>query len=66
MSGIENKKPNKKQNEEITKMFRALETAYMNNRTEDFVHSLMEFFHTNGFLTNKQFEALKKVYERID
>jgi hypothetical protein len=35
-------------------------------RTNDFIESLRDQFDVKGYLSEKQFEALEKFYDRID
>lgn len=52
-------------NEHIKKMLDFMEKVYINPKVEDFVNSVRDFFNERGFLTDKQYEALMNIYERI-
>ena len=49
----------------IKQMLNFMEKVYINPKVEDFVNSIREFFNERGFLTDKQYEALMNIYERI-
>ncbi len=52
-------------NVSITKIFKFLSQLKHSSKTEDFLESLQDFFEEKGFLTDKQYEALLNVYERV-
>jgi len=50
----------------IEKIFKFLENLNIKSRkTEEFLDSIQEFYLEKGFLTDKQYEALLNIYERI-
>lgn len=52
-------------NQHIEKILAFLEKVYINQKTEDFIDSLRDFYFSKKFLTDKQYEALLNVYERV-
>lgn len=52
-------------NKKIKQMLDFMEKVYINPKIEGFVNDIRDFFNNRGFLTDKQYEALMNVYERI-
>lgn len=52
-------------NSHIEKVLAFLEKVYINPKIEDFVNSIRDFYNERGFLTDKQYEALLNIYERV-
>ena len=49
----------------IKKILDFMEKVYINPKVEGFVDSVRDFFNERGYLTDKQYEALMNIYERI-
>ena len=53
-------------NKQIEKIFKFLESVNIKKQyIQDFVDSLRDFYADKKFLTDKQYEALLNIYERI-
>lgn len=50
---------------QIIKVLKFLEKVYINDKTERVVCSIRNFFMENGFLTEKQYNYLMDIYERV-
>lgn len=52
-------------NAHIQKILDFLEKVYINPQVEGFVDSVRDFFKERGYLTDKQYQALMNIYERV-
>jgi ferritin len=52
-------------NAHIQKILNFLEKVYINPQVEGFVDSVRDFFNERGYLTDKQYQALMNIYERV-
>lgn len=58
-------KNEQERNQHIEKVLAFLEKVYINQKTEEFVNSLRDWYFDKKFLTDKQYEALLNIYERV-
>lgn len=54
-----------RRNEHIQHILDFMEKVYISPKVEDFVNSIREQFEERGKLTDKQYEALLNIYERV-
>ena len=59
------KNNNTERNKKIEQVLAFMEKVYINPKIEGFVDSIREFYNEKKFLTDKQYEALLNIYERI-